>query len=115
MVHGNKLRKFGRKRKVRNALMESLAVALITQKKIRTTEAKAKSLRPFIEKIVTTGKGKTLAAERKIIAAIGVTSARKIMNDIAPKYKERSGGYTRITKLPRRASDAAKMAVIEFV
>lgn len=115
MVHGNKLRKFGRKRKVRNALMNSLAVALISQKRIKTTEAKAKSLRPFVEKLVTTGKGKTLAAERQIIAAVGINSARKIMNDLAPKYADRKGGYTRITKLPRRASDAAKMAVIEFV
>lgn len=115
MVHGNKLRKFGRKRKVRNALMDSLATSLILQSKIKTTEAKAKSLRPFVEKIVTVGKNKTLAAERQIIAMIGVRGARKVVNDIAPKYKERNGGYTRITKLPRRASDAAKMAVIEFV
>lgn len=115
MVHGNKLRKFGRKRKVRTALMNSLAVALILQKKIKTTEAKAKSLRPFVEKLVTVGKSKTLAAERQIIATVGISSARKIMKDLAPKYADRKGGYTRITKLPRRANDAAKMAVIEFV
>lgn len=115
MVHGNKLRKFNRKRKVRNALMDSLATSLILQNKIKTTEAKAKSLRPFVEKIVTVGKAKNLAAERQIIAMIGVRGARKVVNDISPKYKERKGGYTRITKLPRRASDAAKMAVIEFV
>lgn len=115
MIHGNKLRKFGRKKNVRNALLNTLAVSLILRKRIKTTEAKAKSLRPFVEKLITTGKVKGLASQRLIASRVGATSAHKVMTDLAPKYADRKGGYLRITKLPRRASDAAKMAVIEFV
>lgn len=115
MVHGNKLRKFSRKRKVRNALMNTLAVSLILRKKIKTTEAKAKSLRPFVEKLITIGKAKNLSAQKIIASRIGATSAHKVATELVPKYADRNGGYLRITKLPRRVSDAAKMAIIEFV
>ena len=118
MVHGNKLRKFGRKTNKRNALMASLAVSLILRGKIRNTSPKAKSLRPFVEKLVTIGKSdksRILQAQRLIAGRIGIPSARKIIKDIAPKYTDRKGGYLRISKLPRRAGDATEMALIEFV
>ena len=95
--------------------MRSLAVNFIRDEKIKTTEAKAKELRPYIEKIITRGRVNTLASRRLLIAKIGDNSAKKVIKEISPKYKERQGGYTRIVKLPARRGDAAKMAVIEFV
>jgi len=108
-------RKFGRVRSQRKALMRSLATNLIRDEKIKTTEAKAKELRPYIEKIITRGMKENLLSRRMLIAKIGSDSAKKVIETIAPKYKDRTGGYIRITKLPARLGDAASMAVIEFV
>jgi large subunit ribosomal protein L17 len=116
MRHHNSSRKFGRETGQRNALMRGLALSLVLRGKIRTTEAKAKELRPFIEKLITKGKDGSLGSRRLVIARLNSESgATKIMDKIAPQYKERAGGYTRITKLPTRMSDGAKMAQIEFV
>lgn len=114
MIHGNKLRKFNRKRKVRSALMASLALSLVERGRITTTEAKAKSLRPVVEKIITKGKLGTLGAKREIIAIIGQTGAKKA-EALSKKFADRKGGYTRIIKANRRLSDGSAMAVIEFV
>ncbi len=95
--------------------MKSLALALVVSGKIQTTDAKARELRPMIEKMVTTGRAGTVAARRKLIAEVGAIAAEKIVKEVAPKYMDRKGGYTRITKLPRRISDGSLMAVIEFV
>ncbi len=95
--------------------MKSLAHNLTLKEKIRTTEAKAKELRPFIEKLVTLGKADTLASKRLLISRVGEMAAKKIAGDLSKRYKERAGGYTRITKLIQRKSDGAKEAVIEFV
>lgn len=108
-------RKFGREKNQRVALMKSLAYALTTEGKIKTTEAKAKSLRPFVEKLITLGKKDNLATRRLLESRVGRIAAKKIATDLSVKYKERAGGYTRITKLVRRASDGAPQAVIEFV
>jgi len=117
MRHHNNVRKFGRNKNQRHALLKGLMLALIAHGKIETTEAKAKELRPFIEKMVTKAKVGTLASRRLVISRLYnlTAEANKLINDIAPKYKERTGGYTRITKLPRRAGDASKMAIIEFI
>ena len=117
MRHGKNKRKFGRKANVRRGFIRSLATALITHEKITTTEARAKELRPYIEKMISKGKNDTLATRRMICARLGnqETLANKIVTELSPRYKEREGGYTRITKLPQRQGDAAKMAVIEFV
>ena len=116
MNHQKKGRIFGRKTNVRKALMKSLICALIKEEKITTTEAKAKELRPAIEKLVTSAKKDNLATKRMLISKIGSeTLAKKLVDVIAPTFKDRNGGYTRITKLPQRAGDAAYMAVIEFV
>ena len=117
MRHGKNKRKFGRKANVRRGFIRSLAVALLTHERIVTTEARAKELKPYIEKMVTkAGKG-DLAIRRMICARLGnqETLANKMVDTIAPRYKDRDGGYLRITKLPQRGGDAAKMAVIEFV
>ncbi|MCI0542281.1 50S ribosomal protein L17 [bacterium] len=117
MRHHNHNRKFGRVKKVREALMRSLAVSLIRDGRIKTTEAKAKELRPFVEKMVTRAKNNSLATTRLLTSRLGgVTGAVETLTQtIAPAQKERKGGYTRIVKLPNRKSDASKMALIEFV
>ena len=117
MRHGNNKRKFGRVRKVRKALINSLTLNLIVRGKIKTTEAKAKELRPFVEKLVTRAKGGSSATRRLIIAKLWGrrSEVAKLFEVIAPKYKDRNGGYTRVLKLGARRSDGAPMAIIEFV
>jgi len=115
MRHHKKKRVFGRERKQYRALLKTLAYALITRGKIMTTEAKAKELRPFVEKLVTMAKKETLASRRLLIGRVGPKAAKKLSTDIAKKFATRAGGYTRIVKLGRRLKDAAKMAHIEFV
>lgn len=116
MKHHSKIRKLGRTRNVRKALIRSLAEALIINGKIKTTEAKAKELRPFIEKLVTKGKKGDLAARRVVISRlIGTDLVKKLFTEIAPKFTDRNGGYTRIIKLPARGQDGSPMAIIEFV
>ncbi len=108
-------RKFGREKNQRRALLKSLAYSLALKEKIKTTEEKAKSLRPFMEKLVTLGKKDNQPSRRLLEARVGVSAAKKIASDLSPRYKGRAGGYTRITKIMPRKSDGAKMAVIEFV
>lgn len=108
-------RKFGRKRDQRRALIKHLAFALVKYEKIETTEAKAKELRPFIEKWVTKSRDSSVARYRLAISALGEQTAKKLKNEIAPRYKDRSGGYTRIMKRLPRKGDAARRAIIEFV
>jgi large subunit ribosomal protein L17 len=115
MRHLKKGRKFSRKKGVRIAFMKSLVFNLVAREKIKTTEARAKELRPFIEKFVTRAKKDNLANRRLLIAKLGQQTAKKLFEKIAPKYKDKNGGYTRIIKLPHRKSDASKMAIIEFV
>jgi large subunit ribosomal protein L17 len=117
MRHGNNKRKFGREKNQRNALMKSLALNLIVREKIKTTEPKAKELRPYVEKLVTRAKTNTVASKRIVSSRLfGRTKeTKKLFDTIAPRYTSKSGGYTRIIKLGARKSDGAKMAVIEFV
>lgn len=117
MRHHNTKRKFGREKGQREALLKSLALNLIVREKLNTTEPKAKELRPFIEKIITKAKVDDLS-RRKIILSTFFNRRRevkKLFEVIAPKYKERNGGYTRILKLGARKSDGARMARIELV
>ncbi len=113
MRHSNSNRKFGREKKVRTALIKSLARSLIMHEGITTTEAKAKEIRPFVEKLLTLSR-KGTASKRLISGRIGVTGAEKLVT-VAEKYKTRNGGYTRIIKLGRRMSDGSPMARVEFV
>lgn len=116
MRHHNANRKFGRKTGLRRALLRSLAEGLIKNGRIKTTEAKAKELRPFVEKLLTQARKNTLAARRLVIARLGnAARAEPLFKNIAPRYLKRPGGYTRIIKLPPRVSDGSKMAMIEFV
>jgi len=116
MKHVNKKgRKFGRVKKVRKALLKSLIVNLIRHGRIKTTQAKAKELSKNIEPFITCAKRKTLADIRKLAKILPPASLKKIINDIAPKYQTRPGGYTRIIKAECRQHDAAEMCYIEFV
>ena len=119
MKHHKSMRKFGRDHAGRLALMRSLALALIKEEHIETTEARAKELRPFIESLITKGRKADLASRQLIISRLGGTTgeagAKKIIDSISPRYATRPGGYTRVMKLPRRGGDASKMAIIEFV
>ncbi len=117
MRHHSNIRKFGRNKNQREALLKGLMLSLIARGRIETTEAKAKELRPSIEKLVTKANIGTLASRRLVISRLYnlTAEANKLIDTVAPKYKGQSGGYTRITKLPRRAGDASKMAIIEFI
>jgi large subunit ribosomal protein L17 len=110
-------RKLSRERDQRKALLRSLARSLILKERIKTTHAKAKELQPFIEKMVTKAKKGGLPVLRALSRNFNneVKIAKKLIEQIAPKYKERAGGYTRIIKLGPRKEDSAKMAIIEFV
>jgi len=113
MKHGNSLRKFGRGKNQRKALLSGLARSLILKEKIKTTEARAKSLRPFVEKMITKGKKGGLSDQRIISSKIDSESAKKIIDKLSPRFMERKGGYLRITK--STGKDGKKEAIIEFL
>ncbi len=115
MRHHNANRKLGREKGQRVALKRSLLRSLALKGRIQTTEARAKEIRPMMEKLVTRGKNPTLANRRVMISAVGDAGAVKKIIAAAETHKERAGGYLRIVKLGERKGDAAKMAVIEFV
>ena len=116
MRHHNVTRKFGRKTGPRRALLRSLAENLIIRGRIVTTEAKAKELRPFVEKLITKGKAETVAARRDLVSKLRTpTVVKKLVDGIAKQFKGRKGGYTRIVKMSARKGDASPMALIEFV
>ena len=116
MRHNKSGRKLGRKTAHRKALMSNLASALITHKKIKTTDAKAKELRMFIEPLVTKAKKGDLHSRRTVLKKIRHKKiVRELFDNIGPSFSERKGGYTRITKLGFRDNDCAPISVIEFV
>ena len=109
-------RKLQRKTGHRNAMFRNMAAALIKHEQIITTVAKAKELRPYVEKLVTLAKRGGLSNRRLAQARLlDETQLKKLFDVLAERYSNRDGGYTRIIKAGVRASDAAQMAVIEFV
>ena len=116
MRHGKVHRKLNRTAEHRRAMFANMCAALIKHEQIVTTLPKAKDLRPILEKLVTLGKRGDLHARRRAIAQIkDVTLVGKLFAVLAPRYKDRQGGYTRIIKAGFRYGDNAPMAVIEFV
>jgi large subunit ribosomal protein L17 len=116
MRHGKKGRKLGRSSAHRKALMRNLATALFTHGRIRTTETKAKELSMVADKLVTLAKRGDLHAQRQAVAMVFDKAViGRLFKDIAPWYKNRQGGYTRILKLENRPGDNAPMAFIELV
>ena len=115
MRHHNANRKLGRETGQHKALLRSLARSLVLKNRITTTEAKAKEIRPMVEKLVSRGKVNTLSNRRMLIAALGDEAAAKKLIKTAEQYKTRPGGYLRITKLMPRKGDRSPLALIEFV
>lgn len=115
MRHLIKNRKFGRTADYRKLFLWNLGNSLILKERIKTTEARAKEIRPLVEKIISMAKKETLANRRILLKNLGVKTVNKVFKELAPRYKERPGGYLRILKLDSRKNDSAKMAIIEFV
>ncbi len=116
MRHGAAHRKLGRTTSHRTAMFANMAASLIKHEQIVTTLPKAKELRPFIEKLVTLAKRGDLHSRRIAISRVrDVDQVRKLFDVIGPRYAERNGGYIRVVKAGIRQSDAAPMAVIEFI
>lgn len=116
MRHRKKTIKLGRTKAPREALLSNLAASVILYEKVRTTEAKAKAVRPLVERLITKGKARSLHARHELEKVLSQKAAvRKVLEVLGPRYKDRPGGYTRITKLGQRQGDAAPLAQIEFV
>ncbi|PKR76568.1 50S ribosomal protein L17 [Halalkalibacillus sediminis] len=115
--------KLGRTSSQRKAMLRNLATDLLVHERIETTEAKAKALRPVVEKMITLGKRGDLHARRQAASYLrqadanedGQSAIQKLFSDIAPRFEERQGGYTRILKLGERKGDGAKTVIIELV
>ena len=116
-------RRFGRKADHRKAMMRNLATSIILNGRVETTEAKAKDMRSVVDELITLGKKGDLASRRRAAAYIrnvvdeetGKTVVQKLFDEVAPKYADRNGGYTRVIKTGTRRGDAAPMAIIELV
>lgn len=109
-------RKLGRTSGHRRALLRSLVTSLVLTGRIQTTEAKAKTIKPLADKMVTLGKRGDLHARRQAAAfLIQPDAVKRLFDEVAPKYEARSGGYTRIIKAGPRRGDAAPMAIVEWV
>jgi len=115
MHHHNKNRKFGLENDARRALMRSLCEALAKNGKITTTEAKAKELRPMIERLITIGKRGTESAERLLVERLGTKSRARLVMASAKSVGSKQSGYTRIIKMAPRKSDASPMAIIQII
>ena len=116
MRHNKTGRKLSRKTAHRKALMANLASALIIHKKIKTTDAKAKELRTYVEPLVTFAKRGDLHARRQVLKKIRHKNiVRELFDNVGPSFSDRNGGYTRITKLGFRDNDCAPVSIIEFV
>ena len=116
MRHLKRTAKLGRTSEHRNAMLANLVCSLIENKRVTTTLAKAKAARSVAEKMVTLGKKGTIHHRRLAVARLHQESAAKtLFNDIAPAFKDRRSGYTRIIKLEQRQGDAAQRAILEWV
>ena len=109
-------RKLGRTSEQRKAMLRAMTTYLFENGKVETTFTRAKELQPVAEKMITLGKKNTLASYRRALGYITKEDvANKLFKEIAPKYNERNGGYTRVTRIGPRRGDAAEMAVIELI
>jgi len=116
MRHNHGYRKLGRTSAHRKALLKNLAIALIKYEKIETSVFKAKELQSYVEKLVTVARVEDFNTHRFVFAYLqDKETTKKLIAQIAPKYKDRNGGYTRIQRTRLRRGDASQMAIIEFV
>lgn len=116
MRHQKKGRKLGTDASHTKAILRGLAIALLENGRIKTTETRAKEVRGLVERIISWGKRGDVHARRLALAELGdIALVKKVFDDIAPRFAEREGGYTRILKLGPRKGDAAPMVIIELV
>jgi len=116
MRHAKKGRKLGTDASHTKAMLRSLATALLANERIKTTETRAKEVRTLVDRIITWGKRGDVHSRRLALAELGDQAlVKKVFDDIAPRMKEREGGYTRILKLGPRKGDAAPMVIMELV
>ena len=116
MRHRHKGKILDRKKAPRQALIRGLATSLIVYEKIKTTKAKAKAVKPVVEKLITTAKKNDLNARRKLLETLYHKKAvNKALEVLGPRYKGKAGGYTRIINLGNRVGDNAEMVQIEFI
>ena len=116
MRHARTGKKLGRDSAHRKALYANLACSLIEHGRIKTTQAKAKAVKPYVEKMITLGRRGDLHARRQALADLRVQNVvHKLFAEIAPRMADRPGGYTRIIKIGHRAGDAAEMVYLELV
>ena len=117
MIHKKNQKKLGRRSAHRASLLRNLSKSLINHEQIITTLSKAKTLKIVIEKLITTGKKKSLHYRRQLISKLGggMQEVNKILDELSIRYKERPGGYVRIVRAGFRKGDCAPMAIIQFV
>ncbi|MEL7058676.1 MAG: 50S ribosomal protein L17 [Acidobacteriota bacterium] len=116
MRHANRYRKLGRTTAHRKALFRNQMASLVENERIVTTLEKAKELRPVFEKCITKGKVGSVHARRQVRVWLpDRTHVKKLFDDIAPRFADRNGGYTRVVKLGTRKGDGAEMAILELV
>ncbi|MDQ1282005.1 MAG: large subunit ribosomal protein [Patescibacteria group bacterium] len=117
MKHHKNIRKFGREKNARHSFIKGLAINLVRHEKIETTEARAKEIRPFVERLITLAKVDSVSRRRLVASRIlnQEDETKKLFSTLSPKYKDVDGGYLRITKLGQRIGDGSPMAVIEFI
>ncbi len=117
MRHGKQRNKLSRDAAHRKSMFANLSKELIEHERIRTTQAKAKAVKPEVERLITLGKRGDLHARRQALSALGQDkfTVHKLFVEVAPRYAERNGGYTRIVKLGPRRSDSAEMVFLELV
>lgn len=116
MQHRKKGKILSRKKETRQAMLRNLATSLVIYEKIKTTKAKAKAVRPVIEKVIILGKNNNLTNRRNLYKILYFKKAvNKTLEVLGPRYKERSGGYTRVTNLGSRSGDNAKLVQIELI
>ena len=116
MRHKKKKKILDRKIGPRKALLKNLTASLIIYEKVKTTDAKAKTIKPIVEKLITLGKKNNLTTRRRLLAVLPTKNAvDKVLEVLGPRYKNRKGGYTRIVKIGKRQGDDAEMVQISFV
>ena len=116
MRHRNTGKVLDRKKAPRQALLRGLATSIILHEKVKTTEAKAKAVRPIVERLITVSRGGEVTDRRRLSSrTYGENVVKKLIEDVGPRYRDRQGGYTRITRLGQRQGDGAQMVQIELV
>lgn len=116
MGHQDKTRKLQRTKPHREAMLSNMAMSLFTHRVIKTTDAKAKALRPLVDRLITIAKKDTLASRRQVAKTIHVKEVyQKLYDEIVPQFTERNSGYCRVVKLGIRKGDGAPLSVVELL